>query len=93
MFTKKKEHPVCHSSHLFVAGIDSITIPLHFTPDVVAAEFCDDHTHVHPSCNPVPVDTVCSKIVRHEHGHAIMLAWEVATQREIKWVVCGHKHG
>lgn len=85
-----KQHPRCEAHEQDVTGIGSAIFPAAFKPTAVAVEFCDGHSNVHPSCNPVPIDQVSSHIVEILGGWGVKISWQVANERKIKWVVCGH---
>ena len=81
---------ICQSKRIEVAGVGCVVFPLSFEPTEVAAEFCDNQSNSHPSCVPVPIDMVSSTVVPIDNGYGVKVCWEVADQREVKWVACGH---
>lgn len=79
---------------LFVAGNDTVVMPLTFLPHTVIAKFIDAEPIRFPGCNPLFKDSVIAAIVKLPHNHkhnkhtyGIKIDWTVSSVREIEWLV------
>jgi hypothetical protein len=87
MNNNNKQEVLVLGGELTVSGADEAWIKLAAEyPKVICVKFIDD-CMAPPSCNPPHID-VLEYEVKSRNGHFhLIIAWDVASTREVKWDV------